>query len=256
MQSITSAKNPTVLQARALQKKAARDESGLFLCEGEHMAGEALRAGAASAVFVDEGLLQRFDALLTLAPSDCPIYAVPSHVMEALSLVKAPQGVVAVARQPAAAPLSVLGDRVLLLENVQDPGNVGTLLRTLDAAGFTGCALGPGCADPFGDKALRATMGSVFRVPLHFAASAARTVEALNGCGYRTYAAVLDGQPYYQRGPAPQKLCLLIGNEGAGLTPETAAACTHRVRLPMRGGAESLNAAIAGAILMYDLMNR
>lgn len=256
MQAITSVKNPAVQQARALQKKAARDESGLFLCEGEHMAGEALRAGAAVALFVDDSLLARYEPLTRQAPASCPVYAAPAHVLAALSLVKSPQGVAAVALQPAAAPLSALGARVLLLEDVQDPGNVGTLLRTLDAAGFTGCILTPGCADPYGDKALRATMGSVFRVPMARVPSAGAAVSTLAASGFASYAAVLDGAPYYQRGPAEQKLCLLIGNEGAGLRPDTAQACTRRVRLPMRGGAESLNAAIAGAVLMYDLMNR
>ncbi len=254
MQSLTSVKNPVVQQARALQKKAARDESGCFLCEGEHMAAEALAVGAAVSLFVEDGSLSRFSALVDSAA--CPVYAVPAHVLAALSLVKSPQGVVAVAKQPAPAPLAALGERVLILEDVQDPGNVGTLLRTLDAAGFTGCALTPGCADPFGDKALRATMGSVFRVPIARVESAGEAVSVLSQRGFASYAAVLDGQPYYQRGPAEERLCLLIGNEGAGLRPDTAAACTRRVRLPMRGGAESLNAAIAGAIFMYDLMNR
>ncbi len=259
MQALTSLQNPLIKAARSLQTKAGRDETGLFLCEGEHMASEALAAAPerVETVFVDESRMEAFSALLNRAKAynGIAVYAVPERVLSAISQVKAPQGVCATVRMPAATPLERLGDRLLLLENVQDPGNVGTILRTLDAAGFSGCVLTPGCADPYSPKALRATMGSVFRVPIAYG-SALEAVEALNARGYATLAAALDGAPFYQRGPLPRRLCVLIGNEGAGLRPETVALCGHRFRLPMNGGAESLNAAIAAAVMMYDLINR
>ncbi len=259
MPSITSVQNPLIQRMKELKTKAGREREGLFLCEGEHMAGEALAAAPerVEAVFVDEKRTGEYAALLALAQrhAHIAVYAVPERVMSALSQVRTPQGVCAAAGLPAASALGALGRRLLLLENVQDPGNVGTMLRTLDAAGFDGCVLTPGCADPFSPKALRATMGSVFRVPIGYA-DAREAVEALNARGYATIAAALDGEPFYARGPLPEKLCVLIGNEGAGLRPETSAACSHRYRLPMNGGAESLNAAIAAAVMMYDLMNR
>jgi len=141
------------------------------------------------------------------------------------------------------------------LENVQDPGNVGTVLRTLDAAGFDGCVFTPGCADPYGPKTLRATMGSTFRVPMCTVPDAAGAARTLAENGYAVIGAALDGEPFYERGKLPDKLCVIIGNEGQGMTRETLANCTHRYRLPMRGGAESLNAAVAAAIFMYELMN-
>lgn len=254
MPVITSVKNPAVQAARSLRDKSARDRDGLFLCEGEHMAGEAIRAGGVQSVFVDES--RDYAALLALLAPETPVYCVPAHVLEVVSQVKTPQGIAAVVRQPERVALDQLGDRVLLLENVQDPGNVGTILRTLDAAGFDGCILTSGCADPFSPKTLRATMGSIFRVPLTTASDASETLRALNKRGYATLAGVLDGAPFYERSETPTRICVVIGNEGAGITPETAAACTHRYRLPMRGGAESLNAAIAAAIFMYDLMRR
>jgi len=157
---------------------------------------------------------------------------------------------------PESVPLDHQQGRLMLLENVQDPGNVGTILRTLDAAGFAGCILTPGCADPYAPKALRATMGSALRIPITFADSAAQAVKTLNQRGYATIAASLDGQPFYEREALGESVCVLIGNEGQGLTPEAQAACSHRYKLPMRGGAESLNAGIAAAVMMYDLMNR
>ncbi|MCE5342256.1 MAG: RNA methyltransferase [Eubacteriales bacterium] len=257
MQTITSLRNPAVSAAKALQTKRGRDESGLFLCEGEHMVAEAIQnaPGDVCTVFVEESQAEHYATLLAAVP-DAVCFSVPSGVLGAISQVKTPQGIAAAVLLPRAAPLDGLGPHVILLENVQDPGNVGTILRTLDAAGFDACVLTPGCADPYSAKALRATMGSVFRVPVARAASAAQAVNALKSEGYAVVAAVLTGEDFYKRESLPQKVCLVIGNEGAGIMPETEALCTHRYRLPMRGGAESLNAAVAAAVMMYELTQR
>ena len=257
MKAVSSLKNPVVQAARALRDARERARQGAFLLDGEHMVSGALSMcpDRVSALFVDEARLEAYAGMAVLAPqADC--YAVPAHVLAAISQVKTPQGIAAVCAMPPSPAPEEMGERLILLENVQDPGNVGTVLRTLDAAGFDGCILTPGCADPFGPKALRATMGSVFRVPLCSVRDAAETVRLLNAQGYATLAAALDGEDFYRRAPLPRRLCVLIGNEGAGLTKQAQSACTHRFRLPMRGGAESLNAAVAAAVMMYDLINR
>jgi tRNA G18 (ribose-2'-O)-methylase SpoU len=151
---------------------------------------------------------------------------------------------------------SVLGDKLVLMEAVQDPGNVGAILRTMDAAGFNGAILTPGCADPYAPKALRATMGAIFRIPTLQAESAVQAVETLKMEGYAVVAAELGGADFFERKPLGNKVCLIIGNEGAGITKETLAAATHRYRLPMKGGAESLNAAAAAAIMIYEIAFR
>jgi len=255
MKTITSLKNPAVQEARALSSAKERSRQGAFLLDGEHMVGEALHMcpEAVKAVFVDEKRAESYSALLALAQHE--VYAVPEHVLASISQVKTPQGIAAVCGLPRARALSEMGSKLILLENVQDPGNVGTVLRTLDAAGFDGCILTPGCADPFGPKTIRATMGSLFRVPMCSAADSVSAVRELAANGYAVIGAALDGEPFYERGTLPEKLCVLIGNEGQGLTREVLSACTHRYRLPMRGGAESLNAAVAAAIFMYELMN-
>lgn len=255
MKSITSIKNPAVQEARALETAKERSRQRAFLLDGEHMVGEGLRCcpERVTAVFVDEKRAEDYHALLSLAR--CEVYAVPQHVLGAISQVKTPQGIAAVCQQPQARSLAGMGDRLILLENVQDPGNVGTVLRTLDAAGFDGCVLTPGCADPFGPKTLRATMGSIFRVPLCTVQDAAQAAQALGQSGYAVIGAALDGEPFYQRGALPSRVCVIIGNEGQGITRRTLDSCTHRFRLPMHGGAESLNAAVAAAIFMYELMN-
>jgi len=254
MQQITSLRNPAVLAAKALRNKKDRDECGLFLCEGEHMVAEAVANVPQSVrqIFVTDGAAERYAAMAAEAPG-VQCYVVPTQVLAAITQVKTPQGVAAVVQKPAPAPLGGLGARVVLLENVQDPGNVGTVLRTADAAGFDACVLTPGCADPFSPKALRATMGSVFRVPVAQAEGAVQAVKALARDGYTVVASVLDGEDFFAREPLPEKVCLIVGNEGAGVTPEAAAAAARRYRLPMRGGAESLNAAVAAAIFMYEI---
>lgn len=258
MQTITSLKNPAVASARALQSARGRSEQGLFWLDGEHMVGEALRFARerVRAVFVQAERAEAYASLLALVPPDADVYGVPEHVLASISQVKTSQGIGAACEPPEALTLDALNGRLILLENVQDPGNVGTILRTADAAGFGGCVLTEGCADPLSPKALRATMGSVFRVPVARVANAADAVMALKARGYTPLGAALDGKPYYERGQLGERVCVLIGNEGAGLTREALDACDLRLRLPMRGGAESLNAAIAAAILMYDIMNR
>ncbi len=263
---ITSAQNPQVVAAKELQARKGRAEQGAFLCDGEHLVAEAIAAcpQAVRCVFVDADRREKFAPLLKPLEgvAKAALYAVPARIMESLSQVKTSQGIAAVVDLPKAVSLESLGNRLLLLENVQDPGNVGTMLRALDAAGFDGCILTQGCADPFAPKTLRATMGSVFRVPLVFAgeegapASAVDIAQALKARAYAVIASTLDGDPFYRRSALPDRLCLMIGNEGAGLTPAAAQAATHRLGLPMAGGAESLNAAVAAAIMMYDLINR
>ena len=255
MKTITSLKNPAVQDARALAAAKERSRQRAFLLDGEHMVGEGLhmRPEDVRTVFVDERRVEQFAELIALAKGE--VYSVPEHVLSAISQVKTPQGIAAVCALPERRKLSEMGDRLILLENVQDPGNVGTVLRTLDAAGFDGCIFTPGCADPFGPKTLRATMGSAFRVPMCTVPDAPLAARELAGSGYAVIGAALDGEPFYERGKLPEKLCVIIGNEGQGMTRETLAECTHRYRLPMRGGAESLNAAVAAAIFMYELMN-
>lgn len=255
---ITSAKNPAVQSAKALQSAKGRREQQAFLCDGEHMTGEALRTcpEKVRAVFVDEARVEAFAPLLALMPEAAALYQTTAAVLEAVSQVQTPQGIAAVCTLPEPMPLERQTGRLVLLENVQDPGNVGTILRTLDAAGFSGCILTTGCADPYAPKTLRATMGSVFRIPLSFAEDGAAAVERLNALGYETLGAELHGEPFYQRERLPEKVCVLIGNEGAGLQGETLRCCTRRYKLPMQGGAESLNAGVAAAVMMYDIMNR
>ena len=244
---LTSLKNPRIQAARALKDRKARLASQAFLVEGDKMVSEALASG-----FPVQALFLREDRTLSCpVPPGLPVYLLPEHVFASLSDTRTPQGIAAVV---GLRPRKPSGSRLIALDGVQDPGNVGTILRTADAAGLDGVLLGPDCADVFSPKVLRATMGSIFRMGLLFPENLADCLVSLRGEGYSILSSQLDGTPFYERKDVREKWVLVIGNEGNGVSRAVQEAATHRLRLPMRGGAESLNAAIAAGIMMYELM--
>lgn len=245
MEHITSLKNPKVAAWKALKDRKGRRESGCFLVEGRKMVEEAL----ASAFDVETVLVQEGMELpdgLTM-----PVYELPAHVLAAVCNTKTPQGIAAVVRMK---EQSALGKHIVVLDGVQDPGNVGTIIRTADAAGLDGVLLSTQCADVFSPKVLRATMGSIFRMNLRTTDDLPGELTKLREKGYSILSSQLDGTPFYEREKVAEQFALVIGNEGNGVSEQVQQTATHRVRLPMRGGAESLNAAIAAAIMMYELM--
>lgn len=245
MEHITSLKNPKVTAWKALKDRKGRRESGCFLVEGRKMVEEAL----ASAFDVETVLVQEGMELpdgLTM-----PVYELPAHVLAAVCDTKTPQGIAAVVRMK---EQSALGKHIVVLDGVQDPGNVGTIIRTADAAGLDGVLLSNQCADVFSPKVLRATMGSIFRMNLRTTDDLPGELTKLREKGYSILSSQLDGTPFYEREKVAEQFALVIGNEGNGVSEQVQQTATHRVRLPMRGGAESLNAAIAAAIMMYELM--
>lgn len=245
MEHITSLKNPKVAAWKALKDRKGRRESGCFLVEGRKMVEEAL----ASAFDVETVLVQEDMELpdgLTM-----PVYELPAHVLAAVCDTKTPQGIAAVVRMK---EQSALGKHIVVLDGVQDPGNVGTIIRTADAAGLDGVLLSTQCADVFSPKVLRATMGSIFRMNLRTTDDLPGELTRLREKGYSILSSQLDGTPFYERQDVAERFALIIGNEGNGVSEQVQQTATHRVRLPMRGGAESLNAAIAAAIMMYELM--
>ena len=143
--------------------------------------------------------------------------------------------------------------RLVAMDGVQDPGNVGTIIRTADAAGFDGVILSTQCADVFSPKVLRATMGSIFRMGIRVTDNLPGMLTAMVQQGASVLSSQLDGEPFYQRSHLNERFVLVIGSEGNGVTDEVKAVATHKVKLPMRGGAESLNAAVAAGIMMYEL---
>lgn len=254
MERITSLKNPRVLAWKSLKDPKGRKAHQSFLVEGRRMAEEALRSSfPVLALLLREDSLDEGEAALGMAclQEIPPVFCLPGHVFDAICDTRTPQGIAAVLGMT---PRPLSGKRFLALDGLQDPGNVGTILRTADAAGFDGVILSPDCADVFAPKVLRATMGSIFRVGLSFPVSLPERLEQLKKEGFSVLSSQLDGELFYARQGVGEKLVLVIGNEGNGVSSPVRALATHRLRLPMRGGAESLNAAIAAGIMMYELM--
>lgn len=248
MERITSLKNPKVMMWRALKERKGRQETGLFLVEGRKLVGEALGSDFPVAqLLVAEGYHGEFDL-----PENVPVTALPEHVLAAVCDTKTPQGIAAVVGMRDA-PMT--GKRLVALDGVQDPGNVGTIIRTADAAGFDGVLLSGQCADVYSPKVLRATMGSLFHVPVRVTGDLPGALRALRAEGFRVLSSQLDGAPFADAARACRgALCLVIGNEGNGVSEDVQAVADVKVRLPMRGRAESLNAAVAAGIMMYGLM--
>ena len=246
IEHITSLKNPKVTTWKSLKDRKGRKETGCFLVEGRKMVEEAVASAfPVEAILVDADRLGEF----TL-PAGLPAYSMPGHVLAAVCDTKTPQGIAAVVRM---AEVELHGMRLVAMDGVQDPGNVGTIIRTADAAGFDGVILSTQCADVFSPKVLRATMGSVFRMGIRVTDDLPGLLANMVQEGASVLSSQLDGDPFYQRIPLNKRFVLVIGSEGNGVTDEVKAIATHKVKLPMRGGAESLNAAVAAGIMMYEL---
>lgn len=248
MEHLSSLKNPKVSLWRTLKDRKGRKDTGCFLVEGRKMAEEAFSSTyPIEAILMDEALLDTF-----ALPAQHPVYTMPAHVLAAICDTKTPQGIAVVLKMQTAA-LPPQARKLIALDGVQDPGNVGTILRTADCAGLDGILLSEQCADIFSPKVLRATMGSIFRMPVMITQNLPDALMTLRKDGFPILSSQLDGEPFYQRNPIGDHFCLIVGNEGNGVSPAVQAVATHRLKLPMRGGAESLNAAVAAAIMMYDL---
>lgn len=252
MREIESVRNPAAQALRRLAEADARRETGLFLAEGAKLTGEALSLGLCRTLLVQKDRLPRYEALVSAAEAaGCETLLVSEAVMRAVCQAKTPQGVAcAAAMRPEARALC--GRLIVALDGVQDPGNVGAIVRTADAAGFSGVLLGPGCADLYGPKALRATMGSALRMDARRADSLPEALREMKARGYAIAVTALGGDDFYAHCPRGQAV-LVIGSEGRGVSQAVLETATHRLALPMRGGAESLNAAVAAGIMMYEM---
>lgn len=252
-----SAGNERVKRLRKLcRRRSARRDEGCFVLHGPTLVGEALASDlAVEEVFLSEPPDPALASLLDA--SDVPRFEVDPGVLQKAVDVVTPQPVVATARLPEDAPDRVLAPArglVLGLMAVGDPGNVGTLIRTAEAAGVRGVLIGPETADPFGPKSVRASAGSVLRVPI--AAVGDGEVDELGALGWDVVATVGDGgEPLETHRWAPATV-LLVGNEAAGLASETVAHCDAAVTIDHEPTVESLNVAIAGALVMFDWRRR
>ena len=255
-ETLRSRANPLYKRLRALKHKGAA--SGLCLLEGPKLVLEAAAAGlriveAAAGPRVDASPLGA-RALDALRARGVPVRRMAEELIGSLSEAASTQGLVALAERPAGEVDRVFAGTplVLVADAVQDPGNLGGLLRSAEAAGATGALLTAGCADPFSWKALRGSMGSAFRLPLASGLALEDALERLAARGVAVYATAADGERRYDeadlRGPA----AIVVGSEGRGLDPAVQRQARARLRVPLAAPVESLNVGVAAALVLFE----
>lgn len=250
---ITSAGNAQVKNIIQLNQKAkARREQGLFVAEGKKMFGEAPKEWV-SKVYVTESLCG--DEELMKKVSEYPHEIVSDSVFKQMSDTQTPQGILTVLKKPSYTLEDVLGGEnplVMVLEDLQDPGNAGTIIRTGEGAGVSGVILTRTSVDVTNPKVIRSTMGSIYRIPFLYVEDVVSLKQIFEEKKIRSYAAHLLGKNSYDGESYKGGTAFFIGNEGNGLTDAATDATDCLIRIPMCGKVESLNAAMAAGILMYE----
>lgn len=251
MKIIRSKDNSTYKKALKLTRKKYRDETGLYLLEGIKPLEDALKMGiAVKTIFVREGneLKKQFPESSTIILAD--------ELFEKLSETKTSQGVIAVIEKRqydiAAFSEAVKSGNILVMDRLQDPGNIGTIIRTAEAAGYKGIMMISGSGDAYAPKVVRAAAGSLFRMPIinvGGALEAANTIKKLNK---KIVVTCLDAKMNYFEADMSKDIALVIGNEGRGVSEDFINESHIKIKIPMEGSIESLNAAVAAGILMYQ----
>jgi TrmH family RNA methyltransferase len=255
---LTSTRSPRVKAARQLAKRALRQRARQFLAEGPQAVGEALAAGVVTQLFVTAAAQARYANLVGLATGlGVDVHAVSGEVMTELAQTITPQGVLAVCQfiDVELAQLAGTPSLAVVLANVRDPGNAGTVLRTADAAGAGGVVFAGSSVDPYNSKCVRASAGSLFHLPVVTGPPVADAVRALREGGLRVLAA--DGgagttlDDLQSAGLLGQPTAWLFGNEAWGLPSDVLELADDAVAVPIYGRAESLNLAAAAAVCLY-----
>lgn len=249
IERITSRSNPLVTRLRKLNsKRSARREEGVFCGEGPKLLAEAIKWGAdLETVICAEGVT------LPELPEQTRVVEVPESLLSAVADTESPQGIVFVCNGVSLAfPERLEGSRYLVLDGVQDPGNVGTIWRTADALGADGLILCSGCADPWGPKTVRSTMGAIFRMPV-YEATLEDAAEKLAVAGIPLYATALRDDTLDVREVSLAKAAVIIGSEGRGVSDLALQLCKKTLKIPMTSRCESLNAAIAASVVLWEM---
>lgn len=255
IRDITSRSNPVIMQTASLTMSKRRRETGLFIFEGVKLFEEALLAGLPIEYAVaTEAAVERLAPLIS--DKDITVYAVPEHCFEKVSTEKAPEGIVAVAKQQPLLPVTETegGRRAIILCDVQDAGNLGTMIRTVKALSDMDVVLCGACADVFGHKCVRASMGAVFKQRIYSATDFSLCARVYKKRGLHLYAAALTEKAVSITDCDMKNCCAVLGNEGHGLSSEIVEQCEPMI-IPMLG-MESLNVAAAAAITVWEMTGK
>ena len=256
---ITSFSNRYVKEVIQLNQKAkVRNKQGIFVAEGVKMFAEAPE-DRIHRVYIAQRAETELRSAYGVKLNRLSVEIVADDVFDKMSDTRTPQGILCLVRQFSYGIEELLADwehnrnlLFILLEDLQDPGNLGTVFRTGEGAGADGIIMSSQTVDIYNPKTIRSTMGSIYRVPFLYTDDLQGTIRELQKHEIRVYAAHLDGTKYYDECDYCRGAAFLVGNEGNGLRAETAGCADERIRIPMEGRVESLNAAVASSILLYE----
>lgn len=257
---IASSNNVQIKNLVKLQKNArTRREQNAFVTEGKKMFEEAKELGVVKRAYVGESYLQNLPMAEKEYFQGMEYEVVSDSVLKEAADTKTPQGIMAIVEKPSYT-LSELLKRdklhLLLLEDLRDPGNLGTIIRTAEGAGISGVIMSKETVDLFNPKVVRSTMGSIFRVPFVYVEDFSEAVLELKKADVSVVATDLKGKHFYDEEVYPDKTAIVIGNESKGITEQTRMQADQLVKIPMCGKLESLNASVAAGIMMYEIFRQ
>lgn len=257
MKRITSKDNPLYKLCAKLASRKYRDQYGQYLIEGERVIRDAVKTGQRmTAVIAEDGYPLEENAF------SCPCVISDKKLFSQIAQTQTSQGIIAVVEKPSlnreafCSKISEQSGNVVLLDRLQDPGNIGTIIRTADAAGYSGVMTIKGTADLFSPKIVRAAAGSLFRMPVFSAENPQEAVSILEKAGKTVLATGFDTSLYYYDVDMKRDIGLIIGNEGNGISDELMGMAHKIIKIPMDGDIDSLNAAVAAGILMYESVRK
>jgi len=258
MDNIASPNSNLYKLAKQLSVKKYRDKSGLYLIEGENLVREAAINAAEIEFIIARSDYDKEKLFAFMMPGDRPgvkTCTMDDKLFQNLAQTENSQGILAVVKKPAQGKIRPK-DNYVVLDRLQDPGNIGTIIRTADAAGYGGAVIIKGTGDVFAPKVVRAAAGSIFRLPLIMVESAYACIELLKSANKKIVATIMDTSHYYYDEDLIENVAILIGNEGNGLDPALIGNSDVKIKIPMNGKIDSLNASVAAGILMYEAMRR
>lgn len=253
IREISSSSNRLIKEIKQLKNKNKRIENRKYIAEGENVVAEAImyKKDDIDCIIVTEKFIHKIDS------EKFDVYVIPDYIMEGISDTKSPQGILAVMKISDTVISCADNSLIVYLDNVADPGNVGTIIRTADAAGVDSVVLSPECADVYSSKVIRATMGSCFHINIVKETEYLDTLKELLNNQYTAVAGSLQAKDFHYKYNMKSKTVICLGNEAHGLSDELMALPgVYPVKIPIVGKAESLNVAIAGAVLMYEALRQ
>lgn len=257
MEHIQSKDNLLIKDTKKLKEKKYRINSNMFLVEGFRFVEEALNSNFEVVnIFLNVSGEEKYEnsCMKDKLQTNTKVYSVSDSIFKGVCDTDNPQGILAVVRS---IPVEIKYDHgfYMLADKIQDPGNMGTIIRTAHAAGALGVIITKGTVDIYNDKTLRSTMGSIFNIPVIYDKDLS-LVQKLRSDGFKLITSSLDTDKNFYDVDLKQKVIISVGNEGNGISAEVYNICDLKIKIPMPGGAESLNAAVAASIMMYEVVRQ